>query len=87
MRRVYRTSVPVDDGWHTITMRGPILHVATRFEDQVEVWHLDDDETAASDRTFRVVGTGHSFAPALATHVGTAITPSGVLVWHLFEHG
>jgi hypothetical protein len=34
----------------------------------------------------RVFRTGHPLAPALATHVGTAITPSGQLVWHLFEH-
>lgn len=88
MRHVYRTAIPVDDQWHTLYLSGPIVHVATRGEDYIEVWHIDDTSNGKPvGRAFRVVGTGHALAPALATHVGTAVTPSGNLVWHLFEHG
>ena len=83
MRQVFRSTVPVDDQWHTIELGGPILHIATRGEDYVEVWFLDDPATVAHDRTFRVYGTGQLGVEG--EHVGTAITPSGRLVWHLFE--
>lgn len=85
-RTVYRTVIPVDDSWHEIELRGPILHVATRREDAIEIWHLHDDEQDATLHAFRVVGTGHQLAPALATYVGSAVTPSGTFVWHLWEH-
>lgn len=83
VRQVFRCAVPVDDRWHTVEMRGPVLHVATRGHDYVELWFLDDDALPVADRTFRVFGTGH--AGVEGAYVGTAITPSGRLVWHLFE--
>jgi hypothetical protein len=85
-RQIYRQAIPVDDNWHTLELSGPIVHVATRGEDYIEIWFLDDPAVAAETRAFRVVGTGEPMAPALAIHVGTAITPSGRFVWHLMEH-
>jgi hypothetical protein len=85
-RAILRQTIPVDDQWHILSLRGPIVHVATRGEDYVEVWFIEDSETKAEDRAFRVIGTGQLLAPALARHVGTAITPSGRFVWHLMEH-
>lgn len=85
-RRILREAIPVDDLWHTIELQGPIVHVASREEGAVEIWWLDDPALPAEARSFRVVGTGQPLAPALAHHVGTAITPSGRFVWHLMEH-
>lgn len=87
MRRVYRATIPVIADRRVVSMTGPILHVAARQEDSVEVWWLHDTDIEPVDRAFQVVGTGHDLASALATHIGSAITPSGNLVWHLFEHG
>jgi hypothetical protein len=84
-RTIFRQTIPVDDQWFVLDLRGPIVHVATRGEDYVEIWFIDDPATEAVTRAFRVVGTGEPIAPALAIHVGTAITPGG-LVWHLMEH-
>lgn len=85
-RTIFRQSVDVDDQWHTLELHGPIIHVATRGEDYVEFWWIDDPAADPELRAFRVVGTGHPMAPALAHHVGTAISPSGRSVWHLMEH-
>jgi hypothetical protein len=85
-RSIFRQSIPVDDQWHTLHLSGPIVHVATRGEDYVELWFIDDPAVEPEARAFRVVGTGQPMAPALAYHVGTAITPSGRFVWHLMEH-
>ena len=83
MRQVFRNTIPVDDNWHTIEVAGPVLHIATRGEDYVEVWFLDDSAVVAHDRTFRVYATGQ--VGVEGKHIGTAITPSGRFVWHLFE--
>ena len=85
-RMIIRDVIGVDDQWHTLTLTGPIVHVATRDADYVEVWHIHDPAGESEIRAFRVVGTGQPLAPALATHVGTAITPSGRFAWHLMEH-
>ena len=86
MRQVFRTAIPVDDTWHTVVLSGPILHVATRFEDQVEIWHLHNPGLVEFPRTFRVFGTGHHIDEDAGKHIGTAITPNdGRFVWHLFE--
>lgn len=86
MRHIYRELIQVDDQWHEVELRGPILHVATRHEDAIEFWHLHDTDQPVTAHAFRVVGTGHEMAPALALYVGSAITPSGRFVWHLMEH-
>jgi hypothetical protein len=86
MRTIYRQVIAVDDRWHTVELRGPILHIAARNEDAVEFWHLHDTDQPATAHTFRVVGTGHTLPPVFDRYVGTAITPSGALAWHLIEH-
>ncbi len=75
-------SVPVDDQWHTRTLQGPIVHVATRHVSEVELWFVHDPAIEPADRRLRVVGTGH---PMLGRYVGTALAPGGQLVWHLVE--
>jgi hypothetical protein len=83
MRAIHRLAIPVDDQWHTIALHGPIVHVATREHRHVEIWFIDNVGLPGEERTFRVYGTGQ---PDLkGTHVGTAITPDGALVWHLME--
>jgi hypothetical protein len=85
-KQVFRIVIPVDDQWHTLELSGPIIHVAARQEDTVEFWFVDDPAATPEMRAFRVAGTGEALAAAMASHVGTAITPSGRYVWHLFEH-
>lgn len=80
---IYRYEIPVDDNWHNIPLSGAILHVATRQPDRVELWALNSGGSKA-DRMFRVYGTGQPI-PDGAVHIGTAIIPGGLLVWHLFE--
>jgi hypothetical protein len=82
-RSIFREAIPVDDRWHSVQVRGRILHVATRGEDYVEIWFNHDPSITHWEREFRVYGTGQSGVKG--AHVGTAITPSGRLVWHLME--
>lgn len=84
MRSIFRQTIPVDDSWHTVELRGPVLHLNARAEDVVEFWHLHDTTQPATPHAFRVVGTGHTL-PANMVYVGTAVTPSGAFVWHLME--
>lgn len=84
-RQIFRQVVPVDDCWHTLELSGPIVHVATRLEDAVEFWFIDDPAQPVTAHAFRVVGTGEPFGPAVANYIGAAITPSGKYVWHLVE--
>lgn len=80
-RRILRETVPVDDAWHVLELGGDIEHVATRGHAYVEIWFLDDPGRPVCERCFRVFGTGQ---PIEGRHVGTALTPDG-LVWHLME--
>lgn len=84
MRCVYRTSIPVDDRVHELVLTGPILHVATRWVDVVEVWHLHDDVLPERVELVRVAGTGHALPDDVGGHLGTAVGAGGQLVWHLF---
>ena len=80
MSRVLRHEIPVDDQVHEVVLRGPILHVATRRPEVVEVWCQDENRTRGV--RLLVVGTGHPW-PDGAFYLGTAIVPGGALVWHL----
>ena len=83
---IYRYEVPVDDQWHTLCLSGPIVHVATRRPDVVEVWATTHG-FGAYDVDLLVVGTGHRYPSTDVTHVGTAVVPGGALVWHLLRRG
>lgn len=88
-RRVFRWVIPVDDQPHKMG-GGPVVMVDTRGStDTVEVWTIEmvDDKTFVSlnrERRAQVFGTGHPI-PFESEHVGSAITPGNVLVWHLFR--
>jgi hypothetical protein len=85
MRRIYRYEIPIDDKDHELTLSGPIIHVAARSMDHVELWAEHDDNAPGERRTFRVVGTGHTIPPGF-THVATVFVRSNPpLVWHLME--
>jgi hypothetical protein len=84
-RTIFRQVISLNDRWNTIYLSGPIVHVATRHEDCVEIWFIDDPAAEARPRTLRVYGTGHAIDEPRAEHVGSAVTPSGRLVWHLME--
>jgi hypothetical protein len=93
-RRILRWEVPVDDQPHKIG-GGRVVHVAIRpqriqgRDHRVEVW---TDETLASEwpegpdpqtATVQVFGTGQRLPETTGEHVGAAIEPDGVLVWHV----
>lgn len=81
--RVLKWSVPVDDSRAHPIGSGPVLHVACQTSpDSVEVWTLEDPPTAW--RPVRVYGTGQSI-PFGWSHIGSAVTAEGALVWHVFE--
>lgn len=80
--RILRYEIPVDDQEHELRV-GRIVHVAARTPEAVEVWA--EDYVHPWGRKFMVVGTGHDF-PLGWRHVGSALSFSGYLVWHLLEH-
>ncbi len=79
--RILRHEIPIDDQKHEMTI-GRVVHVASRRTEVVEVWAQDRRPWG---REFRVVGTGHE-VPLGWRHVGTTLSFSGFLVWHLLEH-
>lgn len=82
MTTIHRYEVPVDDQWHTIQLRGEVVHVAARNSPHiVEIWARVYDQTPTTHRV-RVFGTGHPM-PADAMYVGTALI--GPFAWHLME--
>lgn len=83
MARVLKWSVPVDDQSHRIGT-GPVLHVACQhYPDSVEVWTLEASEPSQW-KPVQVFGTGQPL-PSKWAHIGSALTASGSLVWHVFE--
>lgn len=83
---MHRYTVPVDDRPHLLQLTGRILHVAKRDRSSVEVWAYASAGPAVVRRV-QVFGTGQQLPNDVTPerHLGTAITPGGHLVWHLFE--
>lgn len=84
--QIFRYEVPVDSDWQTVRLPGPIVHVATRRPDVVEVWATTHG-FGAYDVDLMVVGTGHKYVATDVEHVGTAVVPGGAYVWHLIRRG
>jgi hypothetical protein len=80
-----RYEVPVDDQWHRIDHLQDVVHVDCRDADVVEFWATDPVAVSAIKRhwEYRVFGTGQPDVEG--SYVGTALSPSGLLVWHLFR--
>lgn len=77
MTKIFRHTVWVGEPqWLDV---GQIVHVASRQENSVEIWATTDYVT---QRRFQVIATGQPI-PDRYEYVGTALTPSGVFVWHL----
>lgn len=82
MKLVYRYEVPVDDKWHAITLKGPILHVGARHMFTVEFWAIHETAKAPTTLEFRAFGTGQPLERG-ALYVGTVVIDKPV--WHLFQ--
>ncbi|MEV5129227.1 hypothetical protein AB0K87_01690 [Streptomyces sp. NPDC053705] len=81
---IHRYEIPIDDQPHRFTIgRGP-LYFACRQGDRVEFWAYAPTESSAMDREFTIIGTGQPL-PLGTWHVGTVLSPSGNLVWHILE--
>lgn len=81
---IRRYTVPVDGEWHVVELQGRLLHVATRDIQLVEFWATFNEGEPVRRHTLKVVGTGEEY-PWHCGNLGTALTPSGRLVWHLIE--
>jgi hypothetical protein len=88
MRRVLRYAVPIDGCAHYHELTGDIVHVAAREAagamNSIEFWAIDICGLRPVKREFVVVPTGIEY-PHHWKHLGTAIDPTGTLVWHLME--
>jgi hypothetical protein len=85
-RRVYRSVIDLNgDGRVTLDATGPIVHVGSRHEDQVEIWHLHQQDVKPTPVNLAVYGTGYPIGGDAVDHLGSVITPSGRLVWHVFR--
>ena len=87
-RIVAKWTVAVDDKPHQIG-GGTVVHIACQFPDVlnvVTVWTIEprNAEAAPPKQTVQVFGTGQPL-PLFAVPLGSAITASGRLVWHLFS--
>ncbi len=61
-----------------------ILHVAVQ-DDAVRMWAFVPETAAPAVRTFRVCATGEPIAMQHVQYTGTALSPGGTFVWHVFE--
>lgn len=88
MKRIWKYEIPIVDH---VELRMPLGARLLHFGDQdgvLNLWALIDDEQATEVRLFAVIGTGSPIsedAMLHLAHVGTAIQPRTLLVWHLFE--
>ena len=88
---IHRFELPIDDRPHGIDLTGEILHAAVRRPGAVDVWYqARPDSIQPMRRSFQIVGTGQPIPTHLGddciSHKGTAITPDGMLVWHVLEN-
>ena len=84
-KRVLRYEVPVDGESHLIpTEWYHVVHVDTRNPEIVEIWAEDIEGETHKGVCVQVFGTGHEI-PITALHLGSVVTDSGNLVWHLYE--
>jgi hypothetical protein len=83
------------ENWHSggdmvrIAMpHGAVVRFAGAQFDVPTVWAEVDPTEPLTDRIFEVCGTGHPLQPdpdGKRVYLGTAITNSGNLVWHIHE--
>lgn len=90
MRTIFRFEIPIDGEWHEYEMKGKFLHVAQRRSVEksrcIEFWIEWDREAEPEQRLFCVIGTG-GVVPQGGMYCGTAISPNGDYVWHLYSFG
>lgn len=80
---ILRYLIPVGGDWRTITLAGPIVHVASRMYSDVEFWAINDPEIAETTREYRVFDTGEEIPDGVDAHHGTALI--GGYVHHLLS--
>ena len=89
---IHRFDIDVTTGPHTLPIEpGSIVSVGPdhirRHPGTVQVWAqrtIPIDPASDAATTLDVVATGSGFDAAAWRHVGTAVTPEG-LVWHVIE--
>jgi hypothetical protein len=88
MGRVLKYELGYGEALTHIPEGAEILHVATQpigpTTAGVYAWALVDPDAAHVVRQIGYFATGDEI-PAGSEYVGTAVTPSGAFVWHVFE--
>jgi hypothetical protein len=86
VRTIYKYPVEVDDEFTIGLPEGArVLSVDTQHGEPV-MWALVDPTAPTTNRTFRVIGTGHPIEDAAElAFVGTFQMRGGSLIFHLFE--
>jgi hypothetical protein len=87
-QRIHKYEVPYGEWTVALPECAEILHVATQptatGKEAVFLWALVRDGVPTKLRQIGYFGTGEEI-PVGAEYIGTAITPCGTFVWHVFD--
>ncbi len=89
MKTIHKYELEVTgEQWIEIPHSGGILSVGTQ-NDKIYVWALVDPANQPVPIKFRIFGTGQPFIgmPTKDSFLGTVMTHSRSLVWHIFSGG
>jgi hypothetical protein len=90
---IYRKSLKVED-YQKVPLTGPPISVAADrggYDDVFDLWYEHMDGNDEKLYGIYVLGTGHPVPWSnlaerrIFQHLGTVITPSGYLVWHVYQ--
>ena len=84
MKTIFKYALPIADiQILKLPLHSRFLHVGEQ-HGNVCLWALvNDQEKETTSHIIRMIGTGHPI-PSHLVYLGTVLTRSGVLVWHLF---
>ena len=91
MKTIYKYTLDItQDEPHVLTMPtgAEIIHVQDQYgADQVMLWAVVDTGRESCERRFDIFGTGDQMPEDALhhEHIGSTVTASGSLVWHVFE--
>lgn len=84
-RQIFRINLDGEEGWREVTLRrgAELLFIGSQ-TDQLRLW-VEMDETKPPTRTEIWVGHDGSEVPDVKLlYLGSAISTSGQLVWHVY---
>ena len=84
--KIHKYPIPSSDEFILIIPeQSTIMHVGLH-QLEMFLWAMVDTEAPPEERTFRLVGTGHTVPDDKnLDYIGTITNHEGVYVWHIFE--